>query len=393
MLAMLLVLLDQERKVTIFVAPYWALLDELLVTLQAANVDSLEWHVGEKRTARIVLVSADLASDTQFLLYCSHLKRIGRLCRIFIDECHVACFDNFWRPQLAKLPLLREFGVPFYLLTATMPPSYLIDLEELFGVQNMRIIRASTIRPRTLYAVHLCKPDRLRHDVLAFAHRKREQLRPGQKGIIFCEMIGLCETLAANLECLNYHANISDRDERFQHWNKHGGIIVTISALGTGINVRSVVFVLHVDIPDTMVEYAQQTGRGGRAGEQVDCIIFTVENRAELRLKNPDLSPHKEVMLQFVATHGCRRGIMSAYLDGPKLARICSDNADWVNCDRCNEGAHEPRERTRLDEDVKQAVISTLTEFTTGCLYCYLLGQSDQVYEHASEQCRAVTWQ
>lgn len=61
----------------------------------------------------------------------------------------------------------------------------------------------------------------------------------------------------------------------------HGGLIVATSALGTSIDFPGVVFVLYIDLPYGMIDFAQESGRAGRAGEDVDSIIVIEEGEAE----------------------------------------------------------------------------------------------------------------
>jgi superfamily II DNA helicase RecQ len=51
------------------------------------------------------------------------------------------------------------------------------------------------------------------------------------------------------------------------------------SALGTGVDFPGIVFVLHVDLPYSMINFAQESERAGRAGEDVDSIIMVGEGK------------------------------------------------------------------------------------------------------------------
>ena len=107
------------------------------------------------------------------------------------------------------------------------------------------------------------------------------------------------------------------------------------SALGTGVDFPGIVFILHVDMPYGMIDFAQESGRAGRAGEDVDSVIVVEKGRVEV-LAAKMQSIDEAVMGEFVSTQGCRRAIMSEYLDGSLVE--CSHDRDLARCDRCGEG-------------------------------------------------------
>jgi len=162
---------------------------------------------------------------------------------------------------------------------------------------------------------------------------------------------------------------------------------VATSALGTGVDIPGIVFILHVDIPWSMIDYAQESGRGGRAGEVVDSMILVPLKKAEWKLQQGGLSMEAEVMAKFVTSTTCRRWVMSEYLDGPRLARSCLDDPAWIRCDRCGEGQHEIRLRTQLDEREQQLVEEGLSEMAIGCVYCWLDGKTVQSGQHGTQEC------
>ena len=49
---------------------------------------------------------------------------------------------------------------------------------------------------------------------------------------------------------------------------------MAISALGTGVNFPGIVLIVHVGMLWSMIDFAQESGRGGRAGEIVDSVLI-----------------------------------------------------------------------------------------------------------------------
>ena len=76
------------------------------------------------------------------------------------------------------------------------------------------------------------------------------------------------------LHCPFYKAKANDKVEVLEEWKRLGGWIVATSALGTGINIEGITYVIHVDWLYGLTSFLQQLGRGGRNGEVSDSIII-----------------------------------------------------------------------------------------------------------------------
>lgn len=361
----------EDPGVTIVVVPYRALLETTIAKAKAAGIDCIEWHPREVNPATIVFVSADLIPGTNFLGYAQQLRHAGMLRRIFIDECHLVFKDNHWRSKLAELKQLRAVSCPMILLTATLPPVMQYELERCMAITNGRYIRADTTRLRTRYMVEWCKAGTLAESAVGICSRVIERLKQnGEKGIVYCRSKALCEHFAKTLGLLFYHADADGKDERLQRWLEAGGLIFATSALGTGVDFPGVVFVLHVDMPYGMIDFAQESGRAGRDGEDVDSVILVEEGRVEqlwYRMDNPD----ERAMLEFVSTRRCRRTIQGGFLDG--VERDCaSDERGVARCDGCGEGWTALERELRSESHQRDLVERTLTQLRDACPVCWI---------------------
>jgi superfamily II DNA helicase RecQ len=258
--------------VTVVVVPYRALIKNLVERMQECGMDCMEWRHGENSPAAVVVVSADVAgdvtSDGNFISYAGMLMGKGLLRRVVINECYLIFTLSDWRPKLAKLKNLRLLPCPILLLTATLPPVREAELAESMLIQCATYIRAGTVRPNIRYLVSWCKRGEAQQTALAIGQRRLRRLRDRrEKGVVYCHGKAQCEAMAEELGCGYYHAGDIDRAEQLETWLGEGGLIVATSALGTGVDYPGIVFILHVGMPWSMIDFAQESGRGGRARE------------------------------------------------------------------------------------------------------------------------------
>ena len=102
---------------------------------------------------------------------------------------------------------------------------------------------------------------------------------------MYCRSKQQCEELAKALRCACYHASNIERAERLKQWLLDRGLIVATSALGTGVDFLGIVYILHVGMPWSMIDYAQESGRGGRAGKRVDAVVLVEKGEVERTMK------------------------------------------------------------------------------------------------------------
>jgi hypothetical protein len=310
---------------------------------------------------------------------------------VVIDECHLTFTASNWRPKLAQLRHLRVLACPIVLLTATLPPVLEEELSESMLVKCATYIRASTVRPNIRYIVSWCQPGSATEMAVAIGRRQQRWLGGARKGVIYCCSKEQCEEVAAELSCAYYHAGVVDRAERLKAWLERGGFIVATSALGTGVDFPGIVFVLHVGMPWAMIDFAQESGRAGRAGEAVDSVILVEEDEVERRAAKDPGSIDVWAMAAFIQAKGCRRGVMSKYLDGKEVD--CAD-IEGAACDRCGEGLTEWQGSQSDIANEWRRVREAMDELADLCPVCWVVGDAvpvagaDGSYVHSLAECR-----
>ena len=275
-----------QAGVTIVVAPFQALEKNLIGRCQEKGIECIKWVYGEHRYASVVVVSADRAASGQFITYASKLNSPERrlLQRVIIDECHLTFTASHYRSKLNHLNHLRVLNCPMILLTATLPPVSVTELMDAMRISNPVIIRACTARLNIRYMVQRCGRDASITVACEMAQRRRIRK---DRGIFYCWSRDLAEELAEALRaagfkaCWHYHSTSDGKDDATEGWLKNGGFITATGALGTGVDFPGVVYIIHLGVPYGLIDFAQESGRGGRNGEAVDSIILLDDKEYE----------------------------------------------------------------------------------------------------------------
>lgn len=257
---------------------------------------------------------------------------------MFFDECHVAFTDTSYRERLRELWTLRYLDCPFTCLTATL----MVELEEILRdrlcIPQAQLFRRSTAWRTIQYSVQ----DSGNEAPSVVAQRLIQILPLGRKrGVIYVRSYATGQVVSAALNCPFYKARAQQKGELLEQWRQGpGGWIVATGALGTGINIEGIVYVVHIDRPYGLTSFAQQSGRGGRNGEISDSIVVTRVQNTQGRRRPEILSEYsteqvdEDAMTEFLQSTGCRRQVLAWYFDGEESGSDCK-STDSVYCDRC----------------------------------------------------------
>jgi superfamily II DNA helicase RecQ len=85
-----------------------------------------------------------------------------------------------------------------------------------------------------------------------------------------------------------------------------------------------------------MIDFTQESGRAGRAGEDVDLIIMVEEGKVERVLSSNKGGLDEKMICEFITIKECRRRVMSLYLDNKEIE--CRSNTNMAKYDGCGEG-------------------------------------------------------
>lgn len=285
----------------------------------------------------LLIVSVEVAIMAQFQAILTELTTRGKLRRVFIDEAHLIVTWSGFRMQMAQLSIFSGLAVPLVLLTATMPPIIATRLQTSLR-RTFATIRAPTFRPNLAYNVDDFRSyDASVQDAVEMVTTfEREQPRSSPvRAIVFFPTRREVDTfyqLCGNLPVSRYHAGM-DEDERERHANHwHSGdtrVMVATSAFGMGIDQPYIHLILHPAGCSGLLDYVQETGRGGRAGEGTIIIASRfpgMRSRLEdafsgdAAMEEDRESSSLARMLEYLEnTTICRRWLLHRYVDNLPL--------------------------------------------------------------------------
>ena len=270
---------------TLVISPLTALMNDQVENLRARGVTQVAAiHSGIPQGAwrevlrgaqrgdyKLIYVSPERLWSQEFV---GTLARIG-VTRVAVDEAHcISQWGHSFRPEYTSIPAaLGRFGEPrppVLAVTATAIPAVREEINELLGLDfaGAEPMALSPNRPEIRYFAEDCTD---RHDRDLRVVQIAESFR-GRAAIVYVptrkdttRLAGLLSAADHNVQ--PYHGAMEQNARRhIEDAFRHGevDVVVATKAFGMGIDKPDIELVVHLEMPPTIEEYVQETGRAVR---------------------------------------------------------------------------------------------------------------------------------
>lgn len=210
-----------------------------------------------------------------------------KISMVVVDEAHcVTSWGYGFRPDYLEIgqfiDTLRHKPV-VVTLTATATPDMCTEICNLLSMDQPKVLINSLHRPNLHFMKRSFVSDKAKLKELKRLLKKHKD----NSCIVYCNTKRITDAVYDKVkewhpdDVVKCYSNLygpvrKGNEQQFLKGKKH--IMVATSAFGLGVDQNSVDLVIHFNLPLSLIDYYQQAGRAGRAGQKAKCILLYCEN-------------------------------------------------------------------------------------------------------------------
>ena len=200
---------------------------------------------------------------------------------IAVDEAHcISEWGHDFRPAYRNIKSIKALfpTVPTIALTATANQKVIEDITESLHLNSPKLFKKSFFKENLSY--HFLDVENKQGKLIQiFTKFKKPAIVYVNRRKNAFEVASLLN--ANNLKASFYHGGLTkeEKEKAFENWMiETTPIMVATNAFGMGIDKSNIGLVVHYNLPFSIENYVQESGRAGRSNENAFAILLKNEN-------------------------------------------------------------------------------------------------------------------
>lgn len=349
-------------------------------SLTKAQMRQVKEDIMDKKTKLLFVAPETLTKEENIEFF----KNVN-ISFVAVDEAHcISEWGHDFRPEYRRIrSMLEGIGenIPVIALTATATPKVQSDIVKNLNMLDHNVFISSFNRDNLYYEV---RPKGKKEQTIKSIIQIVKSLA-NKSGIVYVQSRKAAEEIARalvvnDIKAAPYHAGLDAKtrsNTQDDFLMERVDVIVATIAFGMGIDKPDVRFVIHYDMPKSIENYYQETGRAGRDGLEGNCIAFYSYKdilKLEKFLRDKPVAEREmsaqlmQEIMAYAETTACRRKFLLHYF---------GEQYDEAECNKKCDSCRHPKSKIEITLEVTQALqavvaldenfgIKTLVDFIVG---------------------------